>query len=185
MTVLNVIKLFTLCVLAFALAACGGTPVPPTEEAAVETSGDFRPLPGCEDYRGALAETLSLEVAEIAMEGDAPFVDYPTGGSGTACKLTARGTGADFENPWVVADAVGKMLESRGWQTDIMYQADGPTGTSSGFHKDGGLCIVSVNWEPSPDVDCPEDRPISECEIAPEQQLYEITLECALEAGAQ
>jgi hypothetical protein len=36
---------------------------------------------------------------------------------------------------------------------------------------------VSVNWEPSDEVDCPDDQPISECDIEPSQQNFTISIE--------
>jgi len=71
------------------------------------------------------------------------------------------------------------MLIAQGWQEEMMYQADGPTGTGTGFQKEGGLCLLTVGWTPSEDAQCPTDQPIYECELTPEQQLYTIVLNCA------
>lgn len=197
-----------LYMLVLAVAACGGpvltpvstfpagTPLPPTVTSpsltpglasprptapAEEAAGDFQPLISCEDYRDDLVKTLNQ--VEVVIENNVRFQDYVSGKRGTGCQLTANGTGADFESPWSVADAVKEMLEAQGWQIDIRYQADGPTGTGVGFRKDSGLCLLGANWQPSPDVDCPEDWPLSSCNMAPEQQLYEIFLNCAQSAS--
>ncbi len=179
------------CILVLAAAACSGrsvltststphagtalspTPTVPPEDG----TGDFRPLASCQDYQDDLAKILNR--VDVVIVNNAPLQDYVSGKSGASCQLTANGTGLDFESPWAVADAVKEMLAGRGWQTDIRYQADGSTGTGVGFRKDNSLCLLSVNWQPSPDVDCPADWPLSACNLAPEQQLYEITLNCA------
>jgi hypothetical protein len=80
-----------------------------------------------------------------------------------------------------VAQDLKGMLNSRGWQEEISYAADGPTGTASGFRKGDGLCLLNVGWKPTEDAHCPTDQPISACELAPEQQLYTIVLNCAQE----
>jgi hypothetical protein len=147
------------------------TPVPPTVQ------GGFQPLSAaaCGDLAKAMAQTLGVEVATA----EAPFQDYITGQSGSGCQVTATGTGRDFESFVTVADALREVLKAQEWSEDAMYAADGPTGTASGFRKAGGLCLLSVGWEPADDAECPQDQPISECKLAPEQQLYSIVLNCA------
>ena len=137
----------------------------------------FQPLSpvACNDLADAVAQTLGVEVATA----EAPFQDYVSGKDGTGCQTTATGTGLDFENFVVVAISLKEMLEGQGWWGDMMYVADGPTGAAGGFRKANGLCLLSVNWEPSEDADCPSDQPISTCQLAPEQQLYSIVLNCA------
>jgi hypothetical protein len=157
------------------------TSVPPTvaaaPQAATEVQSGFQPLSAaaCGDLAKAMAQTLGVEVATA----EAPFQDYITGQSGSGCQVTATGTGRDFESFVTVADALREMLKAQEWSEDTMYAADGPTGTASGFRKAEGLCLLSVGWEPADDAECPKDQPISECELAPEQQLYSIVLNCA------
>jgi hypothetical protein len=158
------------------------TPAPPPTATAVpaetaEAQGDFQPLSSaaCSDLASAMAQALGVEVTTA----EAPFQDYVSGKAGTGCQTTATGTGLDFESIVVVARSLREMLEGQGWYGDIMYVADGPAGTAAGFRKAKGLCLVSVNWEPSEDADCPPDQPISACQLAPEQQLYSIVLNCA------
>jgi hypothetical protein len=182
--------MFAPYMLLLALAACSSrlvstptltpraesAPSPTQTSSAEDTTGDFQSLTSCQDYQDDLAKILNR--VEVVIGNNAPFQDYVTGKSGTSCQLTAMGTGVDFESPWAVADAVKEMLAGRGWQPDIRYQADGPTGTGVGFRKDNRLCLLSVNWQPSPDVDCPDDWPLSACNLAPQQQLYELNLNC-------
>ena len=176
--------------LVLAAAACSGRSVlTPTSTPRAETApsptptvppedgtGDFRPLALCQDYQDDVAKILNQ--VDVVIVNNVPFQDYVSGKSRASCQLAASGTGLEFESPWVVAGAVTEMLAGRGWQPDIRYQADGPTGTGVGFRKDSSLCLLSVNWQPSPDVDCPVDWPLSACNLTPEQQLYELTLNC-------
>ena len=146
-------------------------------ETAVPTEGDFQPLnaAACSELAGATAQTLGVDV----VTAEAPFEDYINREAGRGCEITASGTGLDFENFWSVFDDLKAMLTAQGWQEDMMYQADGPTGTGSGFRKEQGLCLLMVGWEPSEDAECPTDQPITACDLAPEQQIYTIVLNCA------
>jgi hypothetical protein len=164
------------------------TPAPPPTATAVpaETAvaeGDFQPLSpaACSDLASAMAQMLGVEV----MTAEAPFQDYVSGKAGTGCRTTATGTGLDFESFVVVAKSLRDILEGQGWYGDMMYVADGPAGTAAGFRKANGLCLLSVNWEPSEDADCPPDQPISACQLAPEQQLYSIVLNCAQDTSVE
>jgi len=164
------------------------TPVPtaiavpeaPTATVAPEAVGDLQPLnPAvCDDLANAMAQTLGVDVATA----EAFFQDYVSGKAGTGCQAIATGTGLDFENFMAVADTLREMFRYQGWREDSMYAADGPTGTATGFQRASELCLLTVGWEPSEDANCPQDQPISECQLAPEQQLYTIDLNCAQDA---
>ena len=139
---------------------------------------DMGPLlcPGDGVGAGSASETrLGVEAATA----EAPFQDHVSGKTGTGCQATATGTGLDFDDFWSVVEDLKGMLAAHGWQEDIRYMADGPTGTGGGFHKDSGLCLLMVGWEPSEDANCPSDEPIGLCELSPEQKLYTIMLNCA------
>jgi hypothetical protein len=84
-----------------------------------------------------------------------------------------------------VTKSLWAMLAAQGWQEDTMYAADGPTGAAGGFRQGDGLCLLAVEWKPSPDANCPSDKPISDCQLKPEQQLYSISLNCARGASSQ
>src|SRR5690606_26956025 len=89
---------------------------------------------------------------------------------GTACTLIATGTGEDFGNFVDVAQTIREVFEAEGWTEDEAAIADGPTGTATSYFKDTTVAAVSVGWEPSDEVDCPADQPISACDIEPSQQ---------------
>ena len=67
-----------------------------------------------------------------------------------------------------------------GWEENMAYAAGGPTGASIGLTRDQGLMLLSAGWTPAPDANCPADQPISACELAPEQQLYTVTIAAAM-----
>jgi tetratricopeptide (TPR) repeat protein len=147
-----------------------------------EAQGDLQPLSPavCDDLANAMSQALGVDVATV----EAPFQDYVSGKAGTGCQATATGTGLDFESFVAVADTLREMLRYQRWREDFMYAADGPTGTGTGFRRAGELCLLTVGWEPSADANCPQDQPISACQLTPEQQLYTIELNCAQDATA-
>jgi hypothetical protein len=51
------------------------------------------------------------------------------------------------------------------------------------MRKDDMLALASVEMEPAPEANCPQDRPISECELTPEQMNYTITVTFARRAA--
>ncbi|MGD8625074.1 MAG: hypothetical protein PVJ34_11085 [Anaerolineae bacterium] len=120
----------------------------------------------------ALAVTVTLTTA--------PFQDPAGGGAGSGCRAAATGLGTDFEDSWwALADRVAAILQGEGWTQDGARAADGPSGTIRGFRRDGALCLLSAGWELAPGVECPADRPIVECDLTPEQQVYHVGLNCA------
>ena len=149
------------------------------------TGGDFQPLSpaACSDLADDMAQTLGVQV----VTAEARFADPINRKVGSGCEITAVGTGLDFESFrtgsedlfWTLFEELKAMLTAQGWQEDTTYQLDGPTGTGTGFHKERGLCLLIVGWEPSEDADCPTDQPIYACELTPEQQIYTIVLNCA------
>jgi hypothetical protein len=60
----------------------------------------------------------------------------------------------------------------------LQLDSGGPTGAGAGFRKMGQLCLAGAIWQPSPSVNCPQDQPISACQVPPKEQIYTVTLEC-------
>ncbi len=160
-------------------AAPTNTPEPESkpEPATGQGVGTFEPLASadCETLASDMGKALGVKLAT----SNAAFTDYIGGQNGTGCQATATGTGADFGELPAVASKLQKMLEDQGWIYDMQYQADGPAGTGMGFHKESSLCLLTVNWEPSEDADCPDDQPLAACKLKPEQKLFTIVLNCA------
>ena len=155
-------------------------PSPPTAEAETQPTAEqeeFQPLSAatCSELAKSMEKSLGVKLET----SEAPFKDYISGQSGTGCQAEATGTGADFGDFPDVASKLQKMIEDQGWKLNIQYQADGPAGTAMGFNKDTGLCLLSVNWKPSDDADCPDDQPLAACKLKPEQKLFTIVLNCA------
>jgi hypothetical protein len=140
----------------------------------------FEPLPPERCYELGQAMMHSLQVTVTLTE--ASFEDYVQGTSGTGCQATAEGTGADFESYASAAASLQAIMDERGWREDQAYAAGGPTGMATAFRQGGGLCLVSAGWAPSSDAHCPSDQPISACDLAPEQQLYTVRINCAQES---
>jgi hypothetical protein len=127
----------------------------------------------CEAIQTAVAERLGVEFQMAEM----PFNSEIASRQGTACALTALGTGEDFGNFLDVAQTLRDVLEAEGWSENQAYLADGPTGTAFGYEKDGQFAIGHVDWMPSEDAECPDDQPISACELEPSQQIFTVMLQ--------
>lgn len=170
---------------AFALLGVSGCAMPSTsseslaegDSAPTAIAQPWTPLPAeqCQDLQSAMAETIATAVSLETTD----FQDYISGTAGTGCQLTATGTGAEFESFGAVAEDLKALLSEAGWTEDPQYLADGPTGTATGFRNANQLGLLSVEWQPSAQVSCPADQPISACEVPPEQQIYTVTLNLA------
>jgi hypothetical protein len=149
----------------------------PTPVTAAAAGTDYEPLTGpeCEELRALVGETLGKKPDT----GLAKFQDIKTGQAGEGCVITLTGTGVDFGSFLDTAQKLQTAFEEAGWEVDLAYLADGPTGTAFGLRKDTKLALVSVGWDPAEGVRCPTDFPISACNITPEQQLFTITVNVA------
>lgn len=165
------------------------TPIPPTATAVptavpapTNVPSELQPLSNieCSD----LAEAMSQALGIAGETTEAPVEDYVNQKVGSGCQTMITGTGLDFESVEVVDRAVRGMIQAQGWYEDIRYGGGGPTGQITGFRQANKLCQLLVGWEPSEDADCPSDQPIFTCELAPEQQLYTIILNCAQDTTA-
>jgi len=113
-----------------------------------------------------------------------PLTDPTTMASGTACRATITGTGAQFAGPDAIIEEITTVLIGGGWEEDMQLASGGPTGMGSGYRSGALVCIAAAIWHPDASANCPADKPISECTVTPEQQLYTITIDCA-QAAAQ
>lgn len=137
---------------------------------------DLIPDSLCQDLRGVASEALGVEfTAQIR----APFFDEIGGEAGQGCRLTAGGNGTQFNSPSEVVAALSNSV-GLGWNPVTGYEADGPTGSAVGLSRDMGLMLISAKWQPEMGVVCPEDKPISDCGLTPEQQMYLIQIDIAL-----
>jgi putative hemolysin len=154
---------------------CVPSPVP------TATAGStIQPLPTevCNGQAQAMSHTLD---DLVPTQSEEPLDDPITNAKGTGCQATVTGTGLQFESPAAVVTALGSMLEDQGWTADPMLVADGPTGTAAGYRKGDQICLAAAMWEPDESANCPEDQPISACQVKPEQQNYTVTLNCGVE----
>jgi hypothetical protein len=134
----------------------------------------------CTDLQATISGELGL--ATGTMEENTDFYDVATGTTGRGCRVTITGTGADgLGNPYDIFQQLSGVMQSMGWTPDVQHAVDGPTGTGGGFVRDSGLIILIVGWEPSDAANCPDDQPISSCDVAPENKLYTITIEGAMQ----
>jgi dipeptidase D len=153
---------------------------PPAQSQAAAT---IQPLPAevCNGQAQALAH--ALDVVEVT-QSEAPLSDPVTGASGSGCQATVTGTGEQFASPDAAVNTLGSMLEEEGWTQDPMLAAGGPTGFGAGYRKGDQMCMADAQWWPDPSANCPQDQPVSACQVTPAQQNYTITLNCGLEVPA-
>lgn len=156
--------------------------LPPDSEPEIVPDPAAPYLPISEDECSEMAEsarqTLGLP-PEAVTSGLAPFVDMLHAAEGTGCRVAIRATGAEIGTFPEAAVALKAMLEERGWYEDPQYIADGPTGTAFAMREAERLALVEVGWNPAPEANCPSDRPIIECNVAPEHQIFDIRLNFA------
>lgn len=116
---------------------------------------------------GALKASGSSAAGTVSYVG---LADAP------GCTVTFTGTGAVFGgNFQTVANTLGTMLTSDGWTNDPNADADGPTGTATGYRKGGQAVAVSVSYDTAKGV-CRADQPVASCHPTPAQMNYTITL---------
>ncbi|HEY0737701.1 MAG TPA: hypothetical protein VGD69_22475 [Herpetosiphonaceae bacterium] len=130
----------------------------------------------CQELQTALAQQLATEISQT----EGPLPHQLAGHAGISCTFTAKGTGKEFGSFLDVADKIRATLNERGWIERGQSRADGPTGTQAEFNKSTSTAIINVSWQPAPEVQCPADQPISACEVAPEQQIFNIELRLSL-----
>ncbi|MBA3534025.1 MAG: hypothetical protein H0T73_19060 [Ardenticatenales bacterium] len=128
----------------------------------------------CEALSAAMSDAFGSE----ATMSEVPFRDMITTRSGTGCQLEIRGNGVQVGTFADATITLHEMLKGQGWLEDTRYVADGPTGSLLGFRQENRLCMADVQWQPTADVQCPADQPISACPLTPEQQLFTIHLTC-------
>ncbi|MFN2290158.1 MAG: DUF333 domain-containing protein [Anaerolineae bacterium] len=151
----------------------------PEGEAEASTGSNIEPL--VVEVCNGQAQAMSHALYDlIPTQSDEPLEDPIANASGIGCQATITGTGLDFESPAAVVSTLGAMLEEEGWTADPMFVADGPTGTAAGYRKGDQLCVAAAMWQPDESANCPQDQPISACEVTPEQQQYTVTLNCGV-----
>ena len=147
---------------------------PPDVEPSDAPGIHFEPLP--EERCRELAERVGDALAREVVIDEVPFLDPVSSGRGRACRAVATGPGEDFGSFLDVAERLREVLVRAGWQEDERYLADGPTGTATAFRFDDARVLVNVGWTPAEGADCPDDRPIFACDVAPAHQSFEITV---------
>ena len=145
------------------------------DSAGSESEAAYLPLPAdaCATLQAAAETALGVSFTL----SEAPFFDYLTQEGGSGCQLAAAGTGADYADPMSVVDTLKGAFA--GWEEDGSYAAGGPTGMGIGMRQDAALLLIFAEWMPDPSANCPSDQPISACELAPEQQIYTVTVQVA------
>ncbi len=131
----------------------------------------------CNGMAQAMMAALNTEVTQSEVE----MTDPTTGASGTGCRALSTGTGEQFTSPVATMEALTEVLEGGGWEENTSLAAGGPTGIGAGFRSGDVLCLAAVIWHPDESANCPQDQPVSACAVTPEQQLYTVTLDCAVE----
>lgn len=161
------------------------TALPPTAApAATATGSGLSPASAAVCAAAAEAMRQALPGVEVIAAAEPVEInDVARGASGTACRAIATGTGETFSSPVETVQAITRLLGEGGWQEDMNLIADGPTGTATGYRNGDMLCLVAADWNPGPAVTCPADKPISECNVPRDQQIYEVTVDCAMIAA--
>jgi Tol biopolymer transport system component/putative hemolysin len=116
-------------------------------------------------------------------QSEEPMSDPTNNASGTGCQATVKGTGEEFKDPDSVVKTLGAMLETEGYKADPMLIANGPTGEDQGYRNGDQICWAGAQWWPDASANCPQDQPVSACQVTPQQQDYTVTLNCGVETA--
>lgn len=136
---------------------------------------DVIPPPACLNLQLVVAQALGVP---FEAETQAPFLDAIGGEAGQGCSLSARSNGAKFKNPQSIITTL-KIVLGPYWVEVPAYQADSPTGSATALMSGMNLMLISVNWQPEIGVVCPSDQPIANCNLSPEQKVYDIKINVA------
>lgn len=149
---------------ALALAASVAAPMPARAESAAVSAT-------C----NTLYTTSTAVLGTAATVGPAS-VGYPGQASAQGCQIAFSGDGTQYGTSFqAVADKLDAMMLGAGWTRDHSADADGPTGTATGYRKGGELVAVSVGYDTPAGV-CRKDEPSASCHPTAAQMLYTITL---------
>jgi hypothetical protein len=150
--------------------------IPPASGSSSKSKAVYSPVSStvCKTLQELAVDALSTS---FAMQTGASFKDPVSQESGTGCTLTATGTGEQFSDPGTVTASLVNGFQ--GWDEKTAYQAGGPTGAATGMTRDMGLLLINVTWSPAAGITCPNDQPISECDLTPAQKVYIITVQAA------
>ncbi len=144
-----------------------------------QPSSHYEPLSDtvCKELNALLSAQLDIPM-EMTI---APFADFVLQVGGEGCLMTLQATGKDFPHMAIIDDGLREVLETTGWQEDILYAASAPGAILSGFTRYNDVCLTSVISEPVDMNLCNSDEPIAECweRLKPEQRLFIAAVHCA------
>ena len=151
-----------------------GSAMPTSAATSAPAAAGYQPLPE-EDCRVIRTQAKDVLGVPFAMS-QGTFAAGPDA-IGTACYLTASGTGNDFTDIATVMTALRGTFSD--WTAEPAYDADGPTASQMGLRRGSDLMVVYVSWTPAAGVQCPANQPISACNLTPEQMLYNVQIQAA------
>ncbi|GAP12704.1 hypothetical protein LARV_00440 [Longilinea arvoryzae] len=161
-----------------AVPAQTATEAQPTQTETVPAAGEaYEPVSAevCRMLQETAAQALAVD---FSLEEAAPFEDTLAGEGGQGCRLMAAGDGTRFSDLQSIMETLTGSVGA-GWNEQLDYQADGPTGTAKALTRDMALMLLAVNWAPAEDVVCPADQPISACNLTPDQKVYTVEIDVA------
>lgn len=126
------------------------------------------PEPECRQISAALDE--HLRIASEVGSANFSFGDV----AGRSCRISWSGEGLEVNGPSEVVDTVAAGLP--GWEGDLAFDADGPTGMSRAFRKGNDLVVVYAEWAP-PEGRCAEDAPIGGCDLPAPERIWTVTVD--------
>jgi hypothetical protein len=92
---------------------------------------------------------------------------YPQGAGRLSCQVVARGHAAQ---PNLVLDSLVAHFRGAGWGSALVFDADGPDGSTVGLHSAGTTCILHAGWDGGDDTDStyvPADTLLLQVDCAP------------------
>jgi hypothetical protein len=146
-----------------------------------DTAGERFGLPSPEACQ-ELAETLETDIGvpetNVTVEEDSEFTDASTGLASPACQIALSANGAEVEAGASLeefSNAVSQIFANLGFSQDKpAATAENPNGVAYLMRRDQELASVEIDAQAVEFEDCPEDQPVSECNLPPEQISYSL-----------
>ena len=159
---------YALAALAMAIMAPpGATP------AHAQTGMTLRPIPAAECQSLAAQTQQAVGIRTAASEDD--FTDLASNIDGRSCHIAGSASNLAIATP---AELMGKVAAVfPGWNSEAARDAEGPTGAEKGYVNGNRIATIQVSWEPGPGAACSDKEPLSSCNIAPQQKLWNVVID--------
>ena len=140
---------------------------------AASAQNALHPIPAaeCQSFAGQIQGAVGFAMKA----GEDDFTDLANGAEGRSCHIAGSAANQNVASP---RDLVTKIAAAfSAWRDDPSRDADAPDGSTRGFLSGNRIAELDVSWEPGPGVTCSDKQPLSACNVAPQQKLWNIVVD--------